>query len=83
MVQQRRQIQSLAGTSKHNCQKYVVRFSNVVVGGGFSLAYENFGERFDGSFPAEVFFFFFKWKSTSRTPIPLIRPALLHSGSAS
>ena len=35
-----------------------MRFSNVVVGGGFSLAYENFGERFDGSFPAEVFFFF-------------------------
>ena len=49
--------------------------------GGFFLSCEHFGRMFGNSFPACAFFFF-KWRFSWRTLIPLIRPGSVHSGSA-
>ena len=50
----------------------------VIGGGGFSLAYEDFGRMFDNSFPASTFFFFLKW----RLGRAHFRPESVHSDSA-
>ena len=65
-------------------------------GGGFSLAFEDFGRMFDHSFSACAFFFlsfflsfflfffnFFWVDISSRALIPLFRPGSAHSGSVS
>ena len=50
-------------------------------GGGFFLMCEDFGRMFNSSFPACVFFFFFKVEISSRTLIPLFWPESVQSGS--
>ena len=49
--------------------------------GGFSLAGEEFGGRFDNSFPTCTFFF--KVGISLHTPIPPFGPGLVRNGSAS
>ena len=65
----------------NNGKSYIYHFC----GGGFSLAYKDFGRMFDYSFPACAFLFFLLLLSflSSCTLIPLFLPGSVNSGSAS